>query len=655
MGKSKKGKNPQSGIYLDKQNHKIIYVLESGVTYDMCDEIGVLNVYKNLNTQEVIVELYHHTLCTYTTFELTFVDLNKTRFANCLAIKGVLFDQGFTAHLIKYVKEQVDEVFKQHNVKYFHEKLGWTKNGDHTSGFLASKSINAVYSSVMFRNDDKIIGPKGDRAVYDNMIQNEVIPNKSLHLPLVLGFTAPLVPVIYDKSACPVLLTNFAGKSSQGKSTSLALIASVWGSGTASNTRLAIMRTFAATQNGLEAAILSNNGFPVIFDDYETASKSIDFSQLIYTLAQGESKARCGRNFSLHDTYGWRTFVGLSGESSIFDRTSSNLGLRGRIVEFKNHQWTLSKKNSINITGVVAKNYGFYGEEFVDKLSRVTLDKLYEIYDESENVINEKIPPMDNIGERIQNRMAIIRMTAVLVKKLMNLDIDVDYITDTLVENEKKRQSEPDIYQQAIEKVAEFINVNYASFVNYDKLTKLRVVPNKQIYGRIYKGNQGEIVAIIPEMFNKIMSRFNDREAIYEKWRDEGLLLVDENRRFTKNCRILDDANPTRCFCFSYDQITEHYKEVVGADIIEFGELESEDILQSVNRKSVRMIDGERYVKVPVKENEVETVRPTKPYHYEAVDLPKSQSIDEPTTTPISTVDYDEGLSVDDLFGENDA
>ena len=651
--KAKKGINPKSDFYVDYKAHKIVFDLGDGTEDIVSDELGVTRVYKNLDTQKIVAEIYHKTNCTSAHFEGTLTQVGKGQLFNFLTGKGVVVNENYISPLSRYLTNLINDFIINSKLEYIHEKLGWAKENDYTSGYLTFKSINAAYSSTLRKNDEKLIGPNGDKKIYDQMIKNEVIPNKSMHLPLVLGFIAPLVPIMSEKTACPVLITNFAGKSSQGKTTSMALMASIWGNGKISNTRLAITKSFASTQNGIEAAIRQNNGFPVLYDDYETASRSINFGQLIYTLAQGESKTRCGKNGMISDTFSWRTFIGLTGESSIFDRAGHNLGLKPRIVEFKNQKWTVSKENSINITSVVTKHYGFYGEKFVAKLMKMSKKELNHCYDECENIINDMLPPVDNISERIQTRLSLIRMTAVLVKKLMNLDIDIDYVTQILVDNEKERQNAPDIFQEAMEAILEFLNMNYSSFITFDNVLNIRTIPNKQIYGRIYKGRQGTLIAFLPSVLQGIMCSFNDREAIFEKWRDEGLLVCDKGGRFTKKVRINEKILETRCYCFSFKKITELFNEVINNDIVEMVDLETEDNLNSAGIKQVKYIDGERYIHMPIAKDAVLDKVIKRPHYLENINVNSSvKPLESLKETPICEISYDDSLSIQEIFSE---
>lgn len=651
--KTKKGINPKADFYVDSSANKIVFDLGDGTEDIVSDEIGVEKVWKNLDTQEIIVKLYHKTVCTLSHFEGTLHLLGKGQIFNFLSNKGVLMNENYASSLSRYLTNKIEEIISKRKMEYIHEKLGWAREDNHQSGYLSSKSIHAAYPSTLRDNTNKIIGPNGDRTIYDKMIENEVIPNKSLHLPFVLGFVAPLVPILGDRANCPVLITNFAGKSSHGKSTSLLLISSIWGRGRVSNSKLSITKTFSSTQNAFEVSISKRNGFPVLYDDYETAPGNLNFSQLVYSLAQGESKARNSKPGTNSDTFDWRTYIGFTGESSIFDRMNKKMGLKARIVEFKNQKWTVSKENSINITSVVNNHYGFYGEEFVRKLTKISKEDLENYYDESENVINGLLPSDDNISERIQTRLALIRTAAVLVKELMEFEVDVDYITNLLVENEQSRLKGPDVYQEAFEAVVEFLNMNYASFITYDKALRKNIIPNRAIFGRIYKGRQGTLIAFLPSVINSIMSVFNDREAIFDKWKEEGFLVCDKDGRYTKMVRMNEKVVDSRCYCFSFNKITEYFGNVISSDLVELLDLENEDTIQTVGPENIKMIQGQRYVHIPLTLDKYGEIRIKEPVRNEAIcdETLKSSPITL-TETPICKIDYDDLLNIDEIFEE---
>lgn len=527
-----------SALYADLDSRKIYAVLDDQSIAEVCDMVSVIDVYKNLDTQDVRLKLRHSTSYCNSEFEVSLKKLLKGSISATFAEKGIYVRPQFAAQLSEYLNGLMEAYIEKHGMHYVHYRLGWGKGYNLSSGYFASKSIGAPYHSDLVNNAQHILGPNGDRSVYDDMINTEVIPNKSLHLPLTLAFTAPVVPLMYAKSGAQVLMTNFAGKSTTGKSTSIALIASVWGIGAVSNHVHAIAKTFSQTQNAFEASVKNNYGFPVMFDDYSNTPIQVNFGKLIYDLASGESKGRLNSKGTLKGTFSWRTFIGMSGEHSIFELTGERTGLKPRIIEFRNIPFTASKQNSINITKVVGKHYGFLGAEFVEKLQTLTQEDLDRYYDESETVLANLLKGADNIGDRILTRLTLIRMTGALVRDLMGLAIDVDYVTDVLVKNELDRREDLSMEEKAMDTLIQYVTTNLPKFVKNDTRTDTITTPSSEIMGRIYKQGNRNIVAILPTYFRKALADFSDHETILEKWKADKLLLTNKGKTYQKTIRI---------------------------------------------------------------------------------------------------------------------
>lgn len=649
------------GINPDLAHNQLLNVSVMGFVGKASDYLEVINVIKNLDTQKIKLTLRHKSNCADREVNVELGSLKKTQIFSTLTSKGIVIYEYCSGPISEYLIEQVDDFVQKKKVVYQHEQLGWNKKLDMSKGFFASHSIGAPYSSIIRGNDDEKLGPHGDKPTYDAMIQKEVIPNKSLHLPFVLAFTAPIVPLMYGKSACPVLMTNFAGKSSQGKTTSLALMASVWGRGIVDNDRLSVIKTFASTQNGFEAAVNSNNGVPVLFDDYEAASQGLSFGSLIYTLAQGESKIRCDKFGHPKATYQWRTTIALTGESSIFDRAGHNLGLKPRIVEFKNKAWTVSKQNSINITSVVGENYGFYGEAFALGLSSKTREELDQYYEDSNKVVETKLPSKDNISDRIQTRLVLIRMTAVLVKEILGLNVDVDYITDFLVDNEKSRQQSLDVFEEAKRKICDFIVSNLYRFVRTEKQFHETTLPNANIVGRIYNGRQGYLVLFLEEPFMSILSHFNDRDAILEHWRDEGFLITRKDREgFQRKGQICSQATAGYYYTLLFKDSGSLREYLDEAETIDLQDLVQEDREYLINHKKEEcpeftFYNGRKYVLIDDK-GKIDEHFGRNVNRLDVSNTKYSSATDDSQkeAPEISTSDYDDSAAIEEIFKDEE-
>lgn len=396
----------------------------------------------------------------------------------------------------------------------------------------------------------------------------------------------------------------------------------------------------------------------MLFDDYEAASQGLSFGSLIYTLAAGVSKIRCDKFGHAKSTFEWRTTIGLTGESSIFDRAGANLGLRPRVVEFKNKAWTVSKANSINITSLVGENYGFYGEEFASKLSLKTNVELEKYYDESSTVIESLLPSKDNISDRIQTRLVLIRMTAVLVKELLGLAIDVDYVTDFIVANEKARQTSFDVYEDAKEKLVEYITSNLYRFVRTDRDFQETRLPNATIVGRIYNGRQGYVVLLMDDPFKSVLSQFNDREAILEHWRDEGFLITRTDRvGFQRKGKICSQAPAGYYYTFVFNDkggLKDFFEK---SETIELQNLVEEDREHYLNFRNddppqYTFYNGRKYVLVTNPDAQTEG---TGHLPHDLTDTKHSSPVDNSQqVSPDADLNFDNSEIIDELFEEKE-
>ena len=102
---------------------------------------------------------------------------------------------------------------------------------------------------------------------------------------------------------------NFFGASSKGKTTLLQLAASVWGRGSSPG----YVRAWRATANGLEGAAASATDTCLILDELGTV-EARDAAAGLYSLANGQGKARAARDGALREPKTWRALVLSSGE-----------------------------------------------------------------------------------------------------------------------------------------------------------------------------------------------------------------------------------------------------------------------------------------------------------------------------------------------------
>lgn len=131
------------------------------------------------------------------------------------------------------------------------------------------------------------------------------------------------------------LAVHLCGDSSRGKSTMMRLAASVYGNPESR----AWWASWNQTPNAMEMRAARMCDLPVFVDEAgESRSDPDAMQRLIYTLANGQGRARVTREITVRETLEWRTVVMSSGESPLSD-TSMATGAQARVITLVVDGW----------------------------------------------------------------------------------------------------------------------------------------------------------------------------------------------------------------------------------------------------------------------------------------------------------------------------
>ncbi len=150
--------------------------------------------------------------------------------------------------------------------------------------------------------------------------------NSRLIFSLSCAFAAPLLPLYNSESGG----VNLKGESSIGKSTALAVAASVWGSPT-------YIQQWKSTGNALEAVAESYNHSLLCLDELGQVDGK-EAGEITYMLANGSGKNRLKAKGGLRKKYEWQLLFLSTGEISISDKLLEagkkvQAGMMARIVD----------------------------------------------------------------------------------------------------------------------------------------------------------------------------------------------------------------------------------------------------------------------------------------------------------------------------------
>jgi putative DNA primase/helicase len=249
--------------------------------------------------------------------------------------------------------------------------IGWSPVGER---FVLPSEIIGCQNGVWFSGKTNVAqyNKKGDFLRWLTMVAEPCEGNSYLILALSCAFAGPLL----EPLNIPGLGIHYFGDSTTGKSTSLAVAASVWGPAK-------FMMSWRTTINGLEIQAVSRSSTLIPVDESQQVDpKVLDAS--VYMLLNGTAKAAMNKDRSAREIEHWHACVLSSGERSIETHQTTakidhKVGQTVRIVDvpvvngqhglFNDiHGATNGAEFADALREATGQNYGHAGPLFIEKL-----------------------------------------------------------------------------------------------------------------------------------------------------------------------------------------------------------------------------------------------------------------------------------------------
>lgn len=180
-------------------------------------------------------------------------------------------------------------------------------------------------------------------------------------IALAASFASVLVAPV---GTLPFFVHLWGGESGTGKTVALMIAASVW-----ANPEMGkYIQTFNSTTNGRELLAGFFNHLPMIVDEMQLAKDARGKSHFnVYELAEGVGKTRANKALGVNRTTTWANCILTTGESPLVGE-SGGAGAVNRIIEMECHYGETIVKQGHKVVSVIKKNYGWAGQEFVERL-----------------------------------------------------------------------------------------------------------------------------------------------------------------------------------------------------------------------------------------------------------------------------------------------
>ena len=321
--------------------------------------------------------------------------------------QGLIFDSKKRSYLIRYLMD-----YKTKNRVLAASKVGW-----HDKTFVLPNKVIGK-DKIIFQSDlatENNFRSSGSLSTWQDEIGKYCIGNVPLIVSISTALAGPLLMILNRQQGGGI---HWVGDSSSGKSTTIEIATSVWGSPD-------FIRSWSATANGIEGVVAMRNDTCIILDEIDEALPH-DISRIVYMLVNGQGKQRSGRTGDARRIKRWRTMALSTGERTLTSimndvQKQPNSGQLVRLLnvnaEFEYgvfsdlHGFDSGRSLSDHLKSARLKNYGTLGPAFVGQLISDSQNFVSQ-YDDIVEVISKDAT--NNLENRAASTLAVIALAGEL-------------------------------------------------------------------------------------------------------------------------------------------------------------------------------------------------------------------------------------------------
>ena len=435
-----------------------------------------------------------------------------------------------------YLIDQMRLLQDQGLVEWQYSGLGYTHLDNQRVFLLGDTQLPS--GGVARYHDASFHFSRGSAADYRSFIDQHIVSGVPTQLALTIGLAAPIATRLRELADVQTIILNITGPSSTGKTTIAQFIASLWG-----EARLAsrgIIRTFNSTVNALTAGNEGINGVPIVLDDL-SGSTIQDKTQFVYTLSQGEPKARATTSGKLQNPGNpWSGVILITSETPLLNDTEVKQGLLVRVIDSQGLVWTKSGEHAEAIKRFIAGCYGHIGRQFVLGLEAFSDNELMERFELARGEVLTALQIKDNLTQRIVNKLAVLHLASEMVSTILGIPLDRPAILTQLVAFDQVTATDRSVGVRAYEAIKNHIINHFNTYEAYlENGTPYHHHQRRGFQARI-EFKEGVMTATYPhDNFKKVLEDAGIYEFKYvlDFFADNHLCAVREGSR-----RVIKDA-----------------------------------------------------------------------------------------------------------------
>lgn len=444
----------------------------------------------------------------------------------------VFVKNDFGAILQRYLHGEVRYLKMTGGTTLYYDELGWQKLGDSKETEFILSSYSTALDRFQYR-DDTLSFKNGTLSGQVDFIKSEILPYKETRLAMALGLASIIAGYTEEYTGIGSLIVNVSGKSSTGKSTITELAGSFFATPKLSNN--GIVRGFNATKNAILSASEGRKGLPILLDDLNANRSEHNKRDLVYQLASNESRARCQSTGDLQEARnGWSGLVIITSETPMFDDEKVPQGVNARVINLADIVWTQDAAHSERIKSGVRNNYGHFGLEFAKIVQKLGVETILKLQKDAQDDIVNKFKEKDELADRLASKLAVIKVTADLLKQYFFKNFNADGVVKDLVKAYDKTMKTRAIEETALEDLKNYLIMNKKHFdVHIEKSAKDH---QGELYGAIIINKKEQTINVLRPIFEKFCKekQIEEKLRILKYWADKGYIKADKDHNYVK-------------------------------------------------------------------------------------------------------------------------
>lgn len=256
---------------------------------------------------------------------------------------------------------------------------------------------------------------KGTSETWKNEVFNLIKDSPKAVFMVLASFASVL---LHDLRIQPFIV-DLSGTTSQGKTTTLRVAASVWGNES-------LMSEWNATRVSIERKAAYLNSFPLLLDDTRKADERV-LKDIIYQFSGGRSKGR-GTIKGSQREYTWNNILLSTGEVTINEYAKSQGGAAARIIPLVDQPLKNNSDNIIHLYEGLENNYGAIGIDFLKVWMTYKKELIHEYARFRSFYLNKS--KGNEVLSRLAGYYSAVHFAGSILKNKLGLDVNLQAISN---------------------------------------------------------------------------------------------------------------------------------------------------------------------------------------------------------------------------------